>query len=59
MGGLLGTVDLSGEGLAPFWPFLHLGQWTHAGKGTIMGLGHYQIEPVDKLVGPVNGAGSH
>ena len=43
MGGLLGSVTLRGEGLAPFWPYLWLGQWTHAGKATSMGLGRYRI----------------
>jgi len=43
MGGLLGDFPLSGD-LAPFWPYLWLGQWTHAGKGTSMGLGRYRIE---------------
>jgi len=44
MGGLLGEVTLAGAGLAPFWPYLWLGQWTHAGKGTSMGLGKYRVE---------------
>lgn len=43
MGGLLGSVVLSGEQLAPFWPYLWLGQWTQVGKGTSMGLGGYRI----------------
>jgi hypothetical protein len=45
MGGLLGQFRLHGEEIAPFWPYLWLGQWTHAGKGTSMGLGHYSIHP--------------
>ncbi len=43
MGGLLGYITLSGDSLAPFWPYVWLGQWTHAGKGTSMGLGRYRI----------------
>ncbi len=43
MGGLLGQATLTGAGLAPFWPYLWLGQWTHAGKGTSMGLGRYRV----------------
>ncbi|MDS4029351.1 MAG: CRISPR system precrRNA processing endoribonuclease RAMP protein Cas6 [Candidatus Contendobacter sp.] len=43
MGGLVGTVDLDGAGLEPFWPYLWLGQWTHAGKGAVMGLGQYRL----------------
>ena len=33
MGGLLGRVTFKECDLAPFWPYLWLGQWTHAGKG--------------------------
>jgi hypothetical protein len=43
MGGLLGRFELDGAVLAPFWPYLWLGQWTHAGKGTSMGLGRYAL----------------
>ena len=43
MGGLLGKFTLEDE-LDVFWPYLWLGQWTHAGKGTSMGLGAYSIE---------------
>ena len=46
MGGLVGTIELAGDGLEPFWPYLWLGQWTHAGKGAVMGLGGYRIETV-------------
>lgn len=54
MGGLLGHFELSGADLAPFWPYLWTGQWTHAGKGTSMGLGQYRIHPVrsPKSAGP-------
>lgn len=44
MGGLLGAVDLDLTSMEPFWPYFWLGQWTHAGKGTTMGLGKYRIE---------------
>ena len=44
MGGLVGEIELTGAGLEPFWPYLWLGQWTHAGKGAVMGLGRYQID---------------
>lgn len=45
MGGLVGEIELNGDGLPPFWPWLWLGQWTHAGKGAVMGLGGYQLDP--------------
>ncbi len=45
MGGLAGAVELKLAGREEFWPYLWLGQWTHAGKGTSMGLGRYQIVP--------------
>ncbi len=43
MGGLVGEIELNGLGLEPFWPWLWLGQWTHAGKGAVMGLGGYRV----------------
>ncbi len=43
MGGLVGEIELDGAGLEPFWPWLWLGQWTHAGKGAVMGLGGYRL----------------
>ena len=46
MGGVVGSFELAGAGLDPFWPYLWLGQWTHAGKGCSMGLGRYVIEPL-------------
>lgn len=44
MGGLLGTIHLNLNSMEDFWPYLWLGQWTHAGKATSMGLGAYSIE---------------
>ncbi len=43
LGGLSGTVSFESSELAVFWPYLWLGQWTHAGKNTSMGLGKYKI----------------
>lgn len=40
--GSLGRVTLRGE-LAPFWPFLHLGQWLHVGKKCVFGFGRYTL----------------
>lgn len=42
LGGVIGSWQLSGE-LAPFWPFLHLGQWLHVGKNATFGLGRYTL----------------
>lgn len=49
MGGLIGTATLETQNLQAFWPYLWLGQWTHAGKGTVMGLGQYRIEMLASL----------
>ena len=43
MGGLIGEFALDGGEIGPFWPYLWVGQWTHVGKGTSMGLGQYII----------------
>jgi hypothetical protein len=42
LGGVIGDWTLHGD-LAPFHPFLHLGQWLHVGKNATFGLGHYQL----------------
>jgi hypothetical protein len=43
LGGVIGSWKLTGE-LAPFLPFLHLGQWLHVGKEATFGLGRYRLE---------------
>jgi len=43
MGGVSGKIRITGQDLTPFWPFLWLGQWVHAGSGATMGLGRYTI----------------
>jgi hypothetical protein len=45
LGGVIGAIHIHAQDLAPFWPYLWLGQWTHAGSGATMGLGQYRIEP--------------
>ncbi|MDP2505800.1 CRISPR system precrRNA processing endoribonuclease RAMP protein Cas6 [Oceanobacter sp. 3_MG-2023] len=40
LGGLIGQITLSGK-LAPVWPLLIAGQWTHLGKHASFGLGQY------------------
>jgi hypothetical protein len=42
LGGVVGRWKLSGD-LAPFLPFLHLGQWLHVGKEATFGMGGYRI----------------
>lgn len=42
LGGVVGTWKLTGD-LAPFLPFLHLGQWLHVGKEATFGLGGYRL----------------
>ena len=46
MDGLVGGFLLGMRGLEAFWPFLWLGQWVHAGKGTVMGNGALHIRGV-------------
>jgi len=45
MDGLLGSLTLSGPGLALIWPWLWLAGHTHAGKGTGFGLGRFTLRP--------------
>lgn len=49
LGGLLGEVTLDGASLEPFWPYLWLGQYVHAGAVTSMGLGRYRLEAAASL----------
>ncbi len=49
MDGVQGEVVLDGALFESFWPFLWLGQWTHAGKGAVMGLGRYTLEDIASL----------
>ena len=42
MGGFMGDITFEGE-LAEFLPFLRLGEYLHVGKGTVYGLGEYEI----------------
>ncbi|MGQ0658987.1 MAG: CRISPR system precrRNA processing endoribonuclease RAMP protein Cas6 [Chromatiales bacterium] len=46
MGGIIGEFQVPAEAIEPFWPYLWIGQWTHAGKSASMGLGQYRIGPV-------------
>lgn len=42
MGGFLGEITFEGD-LTEFMPFLKLGEYLHIGKGTVFGLGKYEI----------------
>ncbi len=44
-GGIEGAAVYEGD-LAPFWPYLVFGQWTHVGKGATFGLGAYRVGPM-------------
>jgi hypothetical protein len=43
MGGVIGSLRIEGQDLSPFWPFLWLGRWTHAGSAASMGNGAYEL----------------
>jgi CRISPR-associated endoribonuclease Cas6 len=42
MGGFLGDIAFEGD-LSEFMPYLKLGEFLHIGKGTVFGLGKYEI----------------
>ncbi|MEE9322542.1 MAG: CRISPR system precrRNA processing endoribonuclease RAMP protein Cas6 [Granulosicoccus sp.] len=44
LGGLTGRIQFASRLPQPLWKLLWLGQWTHAGKTTSMGLGKFSIE---------------
>lgn len=52
IGGLVGEIYLNPNELADFWPYLWLGQFTHAGRSTTMGLGRYTIEAASLPIHP-------
>ena len=43
MGGVVGRISFSGD-LGEFLPYLRMGELLHVGKGTVFGLGWYEIE---------------
>jgi len=49
LGGVRGKMVLEGEALEPFWPYLWLGQWTHAGHAASMGLGRMRVSEAVSL----------
>ncbi len=44
MGGLLGSFQVPAALLTDYWDWLWLGQWTHVGKGAVMGMGEYNLQ---------------
>jgi len=42
--GIVGEFTLAGEDVTNFWPLLKLGEITHVGKGTIHGLGQFDVD---------------
>lgn len=55
LGGVVGRMSLENTDLALFWPYLWLGQFTHAGRNATMGLGRYRVLPAEaaSLPGPL------
>lgn len=45
LGGVTGRLRLDISEAPDLWPFLWLGQWLHAGKGAVFGMGHYTVSP--------------
>lgn len=50
--GVTGWAQLDLQGRTELWPWLWIGQFLHAGKATIMGLGQYRVTGHDKLAVP-------
>lgn len=48
MGGLVGSFGLNLCRAEALWPYLWLGQYIQAGKGTTMGLGHYRLATLER-----------
>jgi len=48
IGGVVGSFALTASQAQHLWPLLWLGQWTHIGKFTTMGMGRYEILPSDQ-----------
>ncbi len=46
MGGIVGRLLIDDPRLEPLWPYLWMGQWIHVGRGTGMGLGRLEVQPL-------------
>jgi hypothetical protein len=51
LGGVVGTLRFAAGDAAPFWPYLWLGQFIHAGTAATMGLGHYTLASLPRSDG--------
>lgn len=51
LGGLMGSVELDAASSNAFWPLLELGTRIQLGKGTVQGLGCYQLETAEVTTG--------
>lgn len=47
MGGVMGHMVVSTDQVPDLWPWLWIGQYTHAGKAASMGLGCYRLEKAE------------
>lgn len=45
MSGIIGSFVLDLRGAEALFPYLWLGQWLYAGKGTVMGMGAIRLRP--------------
>jgi CRISPR/Cas system endoribonuclease Cas6 (RAMP superfamily) len=45
MTGIIGSFVLDLSGAEALFPYLWLGQWVHAGKGAVMGMGAIRLRP--------------
>lgn len=54
LGGFKGKITFSGE-IAPFLPWIKLGEAVHVGKGTSFGLGGYEMGKIGNLLGEKDG----
>lgn len=52
LGGVVGVLRIEGQDLSRFWPYLWLGQWTHAGAGATMGNGAYELASLPSPASP-------
>jgi hypothetical protein len=57
LGGVRGCIELKEADITPFWPYLWLGRFVHAGSGATMGLGRYEIHTASLQSAPPGESG--